>query len=356
MNRRLTFAAAAGLSAIILLARAGAAQNSPTLPTLPFALWERYLDSLRLESGIPGLSGAIVKDGKLYWEGGFGLSDVDRSIAAAPDTPYPVGGLTQAFTGVLLGICADRHTLEVDDPIRKWAPLFPDATATVRQVLAHGTEGRFRYDPGLYANLTAVAESCTAKPFRVTMADEIFERLGMAASVPGLDIGTAGNLARDLFDANRLARYGAVLARLAVPYHVDRTGKPIKGDFGFKGLDASTGVVTTVRELARFDIALDAGVPLSLSTLDQMWSQAVFGGAALPTGLGWFVQVVAGERLVWSFGHIPDAGSALIVKLPAKHSTLILLANSPGLVTGANLEQADVTASPFVKIFLRLFL
>jgi hypothetical protein len=115
-------------------------------------------------------------------------------------------------------------------------------------------------------------------------------------------------------------------------------------------------MVSTVRDLALFDINLEKGVPLSTSTLNQMWSQTVVGNAALPTGLGWFVQVVSTERLVWSFGIIPDAGSALILKVPAKHSTLILLANSHGLAVGANLERADVTASPFVKVFLRLFL
>jgi hypothetical protein len=41
--------------------------------------------------------------------------------------------------------------------------------------------------------------------------------------------------------------------------------------------------------------------------------------------------------------------------MPARRLTLIMLANSDGLSTGANLEQGDVTASPFVKIFLRLF-
>ena len=35
---------------------------------------------------------------------------------------------------------------------------------------------------------------------------------------------------------------------------------------------------------------------------------------AMPTGLGWFVTVESGQRLVWTFGHIPDAASALIVK------------------------------------------
>jgi hypothetical protein len=52
---------------------------------------------------------------------------------------------------------------------------------------------------------------------------------------------------------------------------------------------------------------------------------------------------------------VPDAYSALILKMPARRLTLIMLANSDGLSTGANLDHGDVTASPFVKIFLRLF-
>jgi len=41
--------------------------------------------------------------------------------------------------------------------------------------------------------------------------------------------------------------------------------------------------------------------------------------------------------------------------MPARRVTLIMLANSDGLSTGANLKSGDVTQSPFVKIFLRLF-
>ncbi len=47
-------------------------------------------------------------------------------------------------------------------------------------------------------------------------------------------------------------------------------------------IDAGTGMVSTVRDLAKFDIALDAGVPMSTSTLDQMWSQVVVGGVVDP--------------------------------------------------------------------------
>jgi CubicO group peptidase (beta-lactamase class C family) len=330
----------------------------------PYALFERYIEPLRLQSGIPGLSAAVVRDGKIEWEKGFGFADVDQSIAAAPDTPYPIGGLTQAMTGVLIGICADRHTLEVDEPIRSYAPSFP-SDATIRQVLAHGSEGRFVYDPSRYAQLTPVVDKCLARPYRAAVVTEILDRLALTSSVPGLNLATPGSAERELFDAATLSRYAGILRRVAVPYSVDAKGKATASSYGAQGIDAATGMVSTVRDLAKFDIELERGTPLSTSTLSQMWNQTVFvlpGDSApartitLPTGLGWFVQLVSNERLVWSYGNIPNAGSALILKVPAKHSTLILLANSHGLAVGANLDRADVTVSPFVKVFLRLFL
>jgi hypothetical protein len=97
-------------------------------------------------------------------------------------------------------------------------------------------------------------------------------------------------------------------------------------------------------------------VPVSAKTLNDMSTAVNFGSGAMPTGLGWFVQTSSNERLVWQFGLIPDAGSAIWLRVPGKRLTLILLANSSGLASGLNLEQGDVTTSAFVKIFLRLFL
>jgi hypothetical protein len=42
--------------------------------------------------------------------------------------------------------------------------------------------------------------------------------------------------------------------------------------------------------------------------------------------------------------------------MPRKKLTLIMLANSGGLAKGYDLENANVTSSPFVKVFLRLFI
>jgi CubicO group peptidase (beta-lactamase class C family) len=301
---------------------------------------------------------AVLKNGLIDWERGFGQQDIERNILAAPDTPYSIGDLTQTISAVLLGMCAEQGQLDIDDPINRWVTDFPTPSATVRQVLAHASDnpsgGQFRYDEARYAALTSVVQSCSGKPFRVDMADAVLERLGMAVSVPGQDLGTPGNPFRDLFEAPRLDRYQAVISRMAVPYRVDR-GRAVRSDYQPRGLTTADGLVSTVRDLARFDAAMDDGALLTQENLAVAWSPANFDGTALPTGLGWFVQPYNGERIVWQFSHVSDAYSGLILKLPARNLTLIMLANSDGLSTGANLEQGDVTSSPFVKIFLRLF-
>ena len=139
-----------------------------------------------------------------------------------------------------------------------------------------------------------------------------------------------------------------------------RAGNATRSEYPSYGLDASGGLVSTARDLATFEAELDDNVnsvPLSLSTLTKMWTPFTFDtGAPLPTGLGWFVQTSSNVRLVWSFGHIPDAASALILKMPSKRLTLVLLANSGGLAATYQLEKGDIVNSPFVKIFLRLFI
>ncbi len=345
------FCTAVALGATLFVGPSGSAQE------FPYQIFERYLEPLAQQIGMPGLSALILRNGQIEWERGYGHQDVEGKVPADSNTPYVIGGVTQAMTGVLLGICVDRHQLDVDELMRKFVPAFPIAGATVRQVLAHAAEGRFQYDPVQFTALTSVVEQCSAKPYRVATAIELLDRLAMTSSAPGLDLARPeGQAARELFEAAPLARYAGVLRGVAVPYRIDRAGKAVRSEYPAYGLDAAAGLVSTARDLARFEAAVDAGVPLSSSTLNQMWSATTFNQLTMPTGLGWFVQTSSGARLVWSFGHIPDAGSALIMKMPHKRLTLILLANSDRLAAGYGLERGDVSTSPFVKIFLRLFL
>jgi CubicO group peptidase (beta-lactamase class C family) len=354
MKPRLFFAVLA-IGTLIVPGR-GAAQD------FPYQVFERYLEPLAQRIGLPGLSAVIVRNNRVEWFRDYGFANVEERIPANIDqTLYAVGGVTQAATAVLIGVCADRYRFDVEQPIRNFVPNFPH-NVSIRHVLAHASESRYRYDPAGYAALTRVVETCTQMPFRVAMAVEVLDRApGMPSSVPGLDLNRPeGAAARELFDPRVIAIYQSLLARVAVPYRIDRN-RYTRSEYPSYGMDGASGLVATARDVAHFESSLDRGLAVSRSTLEQMWSAAVVADGngvriPTPTGLGWFVQDASGEPLVWTFGHIPDASSALVVKMPEKNLTLILLSNSDGLTAGYNLELGDVTTSPFVKVFLRLFI
>ena len=113
--------------------------------------------------------------------------------------------------------------------------------------------------------------------------------------------------------------------------------------------------MTTVRDLAKFDLALKQGLLLEPGTLDAAWSTPSANGAALPHGMGWFVQYYNGEKVVWQFGMAENASSSLMIMLPARGLTVILMANSDGLVKLYSPANGDVTLSPFARLFLNLF-
>jgi hypothetical protein len=78
-------------------------------------------------------------------------------------------------------------------------------------------------------------------------------------------------------------------------------------------------------------------------------------GQPLPHGIGWFVQTYEREPVVWQFGVADNASSSMVVTLPLRGLTLIMLANSSGLAQGFNLAAGDITASPFARLFLATF-
>ncbi len=343
---------------VLAFAAAAALPQGVPAQNLAFHLFEQYVEPLRHQAGIPGLSAAILQDGQIVWERGFGHRDVEASLPALPDTPYPIADLTQTFSAVMLLTCVELGLIELDQPVGTWAAGLPDPGMTLRQLLTHtapaGAPTTYRYDPGRYAGLAAPIEACGRQPLRKLVAQYVLDRLAMRDAVPGRDIVTAPGEVRDLFDGDALARYDAVLARLAAPYKVDRRGRASRSELPPAGLNAAHGLIASVRDLARYDAGLET--LLRPDTLAASWTNGMASNAPLPTGLGWFVQTYQGERLVWHFGLAPDAYSSLILKVPGRRLTLILLANSDGLSAPYALDKGDVTSSLFAKTFLRLFL
>jgi CubicO group peptidase (beta-lactamase class C family) len=337
---------------VIVLLAVVSAQQGTRAQSLAFGLFERYLEPLRVQAGIPGLAAAIIQDHRIVWEGAFGFANLERAIRVQTDTPFAIVDLSQTFGATVLMQRIERGDLQLEDRMNRWTTLLPDPGTTVQNVLTHTTTGSYEYNPDRFSSLTPVIEYYTREAYRITVARDIFKHLAMTDSVPGLDLAQPSAAVRDLFDADDLERYQAVLARMAVPYRVDSRGRATRTEFSSRPIDAATGIVTTVRDLWRFDIALDEGLLLDRAVLNFMQGGAVPG---TPTGHGWFVQSYNNERLVWHFGSAPGAYSSLILKVPGRSLTLILLANSDGLSEPFALRQGDVTASLFAKLFLRTF-
>jgi CubicO group peptidase (beta-lactamase class C family) len=323
---------------------------------LNFLLFERYLEPLRVSAGIPGLSVAIVQDGQVMWERGLGLRDIESNLEATASTPYFIGDLTQVITGTLVLHCAERGLLQLEQPLSRWVP-GQSPSPTLRQVLSHANAGAangFRYDSARFALLARPVEDCFDVPFRRAIAKEVFDFLAMTTAVPGYDITSVPSELRQLFDEAKLAQYAGVIPQIATPYKVDRRARATRNQLPTTGVDGSTGLIASVRDLAKFDGALN--IHLRPETLASAWTNSTHNNAPTPFGLGWFVQIYNGEKLVWHFGYVPDSYSSLILKVPGRRLTLILLANSDGLSAPFSLHDGDVTSSLFARTFLRLFL
>ncbi len=149
-------------------------------------------------------------------------------------------------------------------------------------------------------------------------------------------------------------RFTSILSRLAVPYSVDAQGRASASSYTATTITPSGGLISTVLDFAKFDRGLRQGsLLLRPHTLAAAWRAPVGRNGSLPHGYGWFVQTYNNEPVVWQFGVGANASSSsLVVTLPARGITLILLANSDGLSKPASLSAGNITVSPFARVLL----
>src|SRR5262249_23247160 len=146
----------------------------------------------------------------------------------------------------------------------------------------------FSYRPDRLGPLATAIASCTGDTFTGALIS-ILEQFGMGDSVPGSD-GTTWLPASADPGGSVAQRYAGVLGRLATPYTVDGKGKPSASRYAATRLTPSSGLISTVRDLAKFDLAIRKGW-LRADTLALAWAAPIgSNGQRLPHGLGWFAQ------------------------------------------------------------------
>lgn len=133
-------AATAAALALLAAAATAAAQDGPVGPPAGLdALVAEVMEAF----DVPGLSLAIVKDGRTVVVKGYGMRDLERPAPVDGHTLFGIASNTKAFTATALALLVEEGRIEWDAPVIRYLPSFrmsdPFVTAelTVRDLLVH---------------------------------------------------------------------------------------------------------------------------------------------------------------------------------------------------------------------------
>ncbi len=184
---------------------------------------------------VPGLAAAVIHDGEIIHQAGYGTRDLDHNQPVTPETLFAIGSCTKAFTAMGLALLVEDGLLDWDKPVRHYMPQFRlyDAFATeqmtARDLVCHrsglprhdamwygSTRSRWELFAGLqylqpsaafryvyqYQNLMYMAAGClieaiSGQTWEAFTQERIFDVLGMKNSLFSVnDADKAANAAK----------------------------------------------------------------------------------------------------------------------------------------------------------------
>lgn len=331
------------------------------------ASFETDLDAIRQVLKIPGMSAAVVQDQEIIWSAGFGYADLENQVKATPDTPYSLASVTKPVAAVLFMQLVEEELIDLDTPLSEYGIDTFGSKVTSRHLLTHTSEGTpgtvHDYNGNRYSYLGGVMERTTGQSFAALLSERILLPLGLhdtALNPMSMQFGQRISSLADFQIMTGLGEnfrhYPGVYANLTKPYQFDEDYEIIPGMYHLYHGPAA-GLLSTVIDLAKFDIALDQGLLLGEDAKAEMFSPAIStyeNREDLNYGLGWYVQDFYGTRMLWHTGRWSPSTSGLYLKVPDKDLTLIVLANTDNLtVPFYGIGNGDVSTSTLVLSFFR---
>lgn len=321
-----------------------------------------YIKSIMQSRTIPGLSLAIVQNGKAIKVKGYGLLNIEEKKPASADTIFDIGSVSKPFTACAIMQLAERGKLNIDDPITRY---FADLPApwkgiTIRHLLLH-TSGIKDYQ-------TEIPLSEEAEPKDLTPTDYMRK----AESVPlnfrpgekwsyshtnflllGMIIESASGMRFSDYIAKRLLNPLEMTSSYVRGARA-KTGEMAMG-YKLKGADlqpverenrrfADNYLASSARDMAKFAEALDTGTFLTASSRQSMWTAGKLkNGTPVITGLGWYVETVGTHRAI---GHGGEVGgfSSNMTRFPDDKLTIVVLTN-----------RSEINAFELVKSIAQFF-
>jgi CubicO group peptidase (beta-lactamase class C family) len=334
---------------LIALAAVACAQN-PSLSRVRTAL-----EAARKKHHVPGMSVAIVKDGKVIFAEGFGLRDVQKNLRATADTAYEIGSATKSFTALLATQAAVDGKLSLSDPPTKYLPNFrlkdPDANAkiTIGDMMSHNSGlprvdlawytnafkrdelmrllaeaeptaklgQKWQYQNLMYLFTGVIEEKVYGKPYETLIQERFFQPLGMARSSVTLSDFTATSERAVGYDPN-----GANTGKHPLPIHDIDVCAP------------AGAIGSTVNDMAKYvrmllaDGQFEGRSLFSKEAIAETRKRriAMVPGTPMGYGYGWMLHPWEGRSLVEHGGNI-DGFNAEIALLPDEHLGAVVLTN-----------------------------
>ena len=137
--------------------------------------------------GSPGCALAVVRDGRIVYEHGYGTAELEWSIPITPATVFNIGSLSKQFVAASIVLLAEQGKLSLDDDIRKYVPELPryEAPISLRQLLHHTSGVRDLLE------LMLLAGKDINTHYRIDEYVDILARQKEATSRPAASICTA---------------------------------------------------------------------------------------------------------------------------------------------------------------------
>jgi len=299
-----------------------------------------------------GVAVAVVHNGKIVWEEGFGWANREAAVKATSRTPFNLASLTKPFTTTTLMTLVAEGKLSLDDPPNNYLPKSKivgtngnaDA-ATVRQLGAHvsglptmfamhdrneanlalspeeslAEYGSLAFPPGScyeysnigFAALSAIASNLTSAEIGTLMTQRVLTPLGLEDSF-----------------------FGTSVARLptgAVRY--DSSGNPIP-DYT-TATPASGDLYASAHDLAQFAMfnmkRRDRPRILNDHWIEELHKQVFVSPSGVATTFGWFTTLLkSGEQVIFKGGGQPGVATALFMIPSANFACLVLTNRTDG--------------------------
>lgn len=286
-----------------------------------------------------------------------GFADLENRTPMSRDHIFYVASLTKTFTAVMMMQYVQERKISLDNYLLDYPFLsvgftpnrLLDPNTRLKHVLSHTSQGtpgdnfvysgnRYNFVYGVFERIsgnTRHYDAC-AQEFKKRIADP----LGLSSTLSGYPVNRADPR----------------VPRIVNAYLLDKTHPKPTVDRGAPGASThypATGLLTTVDDLARYMIALDENALLTAESYSAMTQPFVLNdGRKSPYGLGWSTQVVGGEPVHWHYGY-GDSYSALLIRLPRRKVSFILLCNCGAASAPFYLGYGNLLTSPFAVAFLR---